>query len=178
MARKVCCCEKAGQAVLKSFEILHSPSCLYRYPGHLGRCPVLAHILSAQLMHLVVEMLPQDGAECVENSLEFIHAQLPLSTPAFAEIGFQLVESLVDLLVLSEQLEFFGKGGHLASKDGEDVALLDGVVDGEVVDEIVAYTDELAYGHAGWSLLALARSVKHVPRSSKVLMLQAVVSPC
>ena len=89
-------------------------------------------------------MLPQDFAKRVQDGLHLFHAQLFLSTPTLTEVLLKFVESIVDLFVLSEQFELFLEGWHLASENREDVALLDGMVDGQVVAEVVSHADELA----------------------------------
>ena len=48
----------------------------------------------------------------------------------------------MDLLVLREQLELFGKGRHPLRQYGKYVPLFDRVVDGEVVREVVASLQE------------------------------------
>jgi len=164
MAREVRCGEKARQAVLKEqgnlcgiYWIMPCP--LYGYPRHFGWRPIPSHVLGTKFMHLIVKVLPQDFAKCVEDGLHLFHAQLFLSTPTLAEILLKLVESVVDLFVLSEQFELLLEGWHLASKDREDVALLDSMVDGQVVAEVVSHADKLADRHASRSLLAFARAV-------------------
>jgi hypothetical protein len=77
----------------------------------------------------------------------------------------------VDLFVLSEQLELLLEGWHLAGENREDVALLDGMMNGQVVAKVVSYTDELADRHASRSLLALTCAVQQIPRPAEILML-------
>jgi hypothetical protein len=77
----------------------------------------------------------------------------------------------VDLFVLSEQLELLLEGWHLAGENREDVALLDGMMNGQVVAKVVSYTDELADRHTSRSLLALACAVQQIPRPAEILML-------
>jgi hypothetical protein len=127
-------------------------------------------------MHLIVEVLPQHLAKCVQNGLHLFHAQLFLSTSTLTEIFFEFVESVVDLFVLSEQFELFLEGWHFAGKHREDVALLDGMMDGQVVAEVVSYTNELADRHASRSLFAFACAVQQIPRPAEVLVLYAVSS--
>ena len=95
-------------------------------------------------MHLVVKVLPQDLAKCIQDGLHLFHAQLFLSTSTLTEILLKLVESIVDLFVLSEQFKLLLEGWHLARENREDVALLDGMMDGQVVAEVVSHADKLA----------------------------------
>lgn len=82
----------------------------------------------------------------------------------------------MDLFVLREQLELFFEGWHFAGKDREDVAFLNGMVDGQVVAEVVSYADELTDRHASRSLLAFACAVQQIPRPTEVLVLCDVSS--
>jgi hypothetical protein len=150
---------------------LHHALPLYGYPRHFSWRPVPSHVLRPKFMHLIVEVLPQHLAKCVQNGLHLFHAQLFLSTSTLTEIFFEFVESVVDLFVLSEQFELFLEGWHLAGEHREDVALLDGMMDGQVVAEVVSYTNELADRHATRSLFAFACAVQQLPRPAEVLML-------
>lgn len=49
----------------------------------------------------------------------------------------------MDLFVLREQLELLFEGWHFAGKNGKDVALLNGMVNGQMVAEVVSHADEL-----------------------------------
>ena len=73
-------------------------------------------------------MLPQHLPKSIHHLLQLIQPQLALPSPAFLEIVPQLLQSLVDLLVLRQQLQLLAERRHLARQHGEDVRLLDAVV--------------------------------------------------
>lgn len=98
-------------------------SCLNRYPPHLIDCPVLSHVLCTELADLVVEMLPEDCTESVEDFLELRQAQFAFASRTGVEVGCQLVQPGVDLLVLCEQLKFLLERGHFAREDREYVSM-------------------------------------------------------
>ena len=59
------------------------------------------------------------------------------TTPTSPQITLKLLEALVDLCVLLDQVAAFGvELGHARGEEGEDEALLDGVVGGELVCEL------------------------------------------
>lgn len=180
MARKVRRREKTRQAILSdqgNLCVVFLASCpLYRYPRHLSRRPVPSHVLRPKFMNLIVKMLPQHLAKCVQDGLHLFHAQLFLSTPTLTEILLEFVESVVDLFVLSEQFELLLERWHLAGENREDVALLNGMMDGQVVAKVVSHANELADRHASRSLLAFACAVQQIPRPAEILMLHAVRS--
>ena len=93
-------------------------------------------------MHLRVQMLPQHLPESIHHRLQLAEPQLALAGPALGDVRLELLQAVVDLLVLRQQLELFGKRRHLLRQYGKDVPLFDRVVDGEVVREVVAGLQE------------------------------------
>ena len=76
----------------------------------------------------------------------------------------------MDLLVLRKQFQLFSECRHLLGEDGEDVLFLDGVVDCEVVAELLAHGEEGLDGHALWALLGFAGGVEDVPGGAKIVV--------
>ena len=121
----------------------------HRQPPHLLLRPKQPHILRPQLPHLIIQMLPQNPPKRIHHLPQLRKPQFPLPGPAFRDIPLKLLQALVDLFVLCKELELFGESRHFAREHGENVPLFNGVVDGEVVREVVAGLQEGAQGHAG-----------------------------
>ncbi len=124
----------------------------HRHPPHLISRPILPHILRPQLFHLIIQMLPQDRPKAVHDLLQLTHSQLPLATLTLLKILFEHLQPVVYLLMLREELQLFSELRHLLCQNGEDVLFFDGMVDCEVVGELLADIQEGAYRHACWSL--------------------------
>lgn len=155
----------------------HTP--LHGYLSHLLGRPVFTHILGPQLVHLIIQMLPQHCTECVEDCLHLVHPQFFLSTATLGNVILEFVQTVVDLLVLCEEFQFLFEGRHLARKDREDVLLLNRVVDSQVVAEFVTRTEELSDGHALWAFVVFTGAIKHIPCSTEVLVLpKLLVNGC
>jgi len=122
-------------------------------------------------MHLRVQMLPQHLSKSVHHCLQLAEPQLALAGPALGDVRLELLQAVVDLLVLREQLELFGKGRHLLRQYGKYVPLFDRVVDGEVVREVVAGLQEGAQRHALGFFARGAGAVEEVPGLAEVVVL-------
>jgi hypothetical protein len=110
----------------------------HRQPPHLLRRPKPPHILRPQLMHLLIQMLPQHLPKSIHHGLQLSKPQLALPSPALRDIRLELLQPVVDLFVLCEKFQLFGESGHFFREHGENVPLFDRVVDGKVVREVVA----------------------------------------
>ena len=122
-------------------------------------------------MHFRVQMLPQHRAKSIHHRLQLAEPQLALAGPALRDVRLELFEADVDLLVLRQQLELFGKRRHLLRQYGKDVPLFDRVVDGEVVREVVAGLQEGAQRHALGFFAGGAGAVEEVPGLAEVVVL-------
>lgn len=144
---------------------------LHGDPPNLFWRPVFSHVFRPQLMDLVIQMLPK---HCSESLHDCLHLPIPqVSFPALhiPQVLFELVQSLVDLRVLSKELKFLLESRHFSCKNWEDVLLLDSVVNCQVVDEVVAGRQECPDAHALRSLACFASTVQKVPSLAKVFML-------
>lgn len=122
-------------------------------------------------MHLLIQMLPKHLPKPIHNHLQLSKPQLPLPSPALRDIRLKLLQSVVDLLVLRQQLQLFAESRHFLRQDWEDVPLFDRVVDGEVVREVVAGLQEGAEGHALGFFARGAGAVEEVPGLAEVVVL-------
>ena len=114
-------------------------------------------------MHLSIQVLPQNLAKPIHNLPQLSKSQLALPVSALSKVRLEFVQPIVDLLVLREQLELFAERRHFFRENGEDVPLFDGMVDGEVVRELVARLQEAAQGHSLGFLAGFACAVEEVP---------------
>jgi hypothetical protein len=122
-------------------------------------------------MHLGIQMLPQHTPKGIHHSPQLRKSQLPLPGSTLRKVRLELIQPVVDLLVLRKELELFPESGHFLREDGEDVLLFDGVVDGEVVRELVARLQEAAQGHALGFFARGAGAVQQVPGLAEVVVL-------
>lgn len=143
----------------------------HRQPRHLLLTPIQAHILRPQLLDLCVQMLPKHGPKPIQQALHLPQLQLPLPTPALGKPDLQLVQTLVDTLVVREEVQLFAESRHALRQQGENVLFFDGVVHGQVVAEVVGEGDELPDARAGRALVVRAGCVEGLPRAAEVLVL-------
>lgn len=86
------------------------------------------------------------------------------------QVGLEDLETRVDLLVLVRQAA--AELGHAAGEHGEEVALLDAVVHGQVLGEAQPLADELAHAHALGPLLLVACVPEQGPGLAEVVVLR------
>lgn len=92
-------------------------------------------------------MLPKHVPKPIHNLLQLAQPQLSRPARTIFKILLQNIKPLVNLLMLSQQLELLPERWHFLSEHGENVLLLDGVVHGEVVAEVETDSEELFDGH-------------------------------
>lgn len=92
---------------------MHRSPTLHRQPRHLLFRPILPHVLRAQFLDLVVQMLPQHLSKTVHDVLQFGQPELALAGTALFQILCQLVQPLVNLLVLCKEFQLFLERGLL-----------------------------------------------------------------
>ena len=143
---------------------------LHGHPPHLLLTPILSHILGAQRLDLLVQVLPQDVAPGLHALLEGGELKGVLAGLASAQVGAKDVEPGVDVAVLG--LQVAAELGHALPEDGEDVALLNVVVHGQLVDEAEALVEELLEGHAARAAVLRAGGPEERPCLTKMVMLE------
>jgi hypothetical protein len=122
-------------------------------------------------MNFGIKVFPKHAAERIHNSAQLRKPQLSLPGPTLCKVRLELVQTVVDLLVLREELELFPERGHFLREDGEDVLLFDGVVYSEMMRKLVARLQEAAQGHALGFFAGGAGAVQQVPGLAEVVVL-------
>ena len=142
------------------------------YAPHLLRRPVFPHILGPELMNFVVQVFPQDRPERLHDSLHLAKLQVFLATLHIFKVCLKLVQSFVDLFVLCEKLELLFEGGHLPRQDRKNMLFLDCVMNGQMVDKVVASRKESADAHALRPFAGFASTIEQIPCLTEVLVLR------
>lgn len=123
-----------------------------------------SHILRPQRPHLLIQMFPQHIPKPIHKPLHLLPLQVNLATPALGQIILQLLQTLVDLPVLREEVQFTPELGHPFREHREDVLPLDRVVEVELRAEAKPGHNELARGEsAGLFACAGAGVLQLVP---------------
>jgi hypothetical protein len=123
-------------------------------------------------MDFCIKVLPENSSEPIHDFPQLRKPHFTFSAPTLRQIRLELIQPIVDLLVLSEEFELFPKSGHFLREDGENVLLLNRVVDGKVVRELVARLQEATQGHALGFLARGAGVVQEVPGLAEVVVLE------
>ena len=81
------------------------------------------HVVDGQLINFVLQMGPENGAEGIHDVFELVHPHIAFPSFAIINICLKLIETIVYLLMLSEELQLLSKSWHSLRKYGKDVLL-------------------------------------------------------
>lgn len=109
---------------------------LHGHGPHLLQSPVLAHVLSAKLSNLFVEMLEECRSKTVKDLFELAGSVLLLAALTRFHVLLKPLKAFVNQLVVRQELQLLAESWHLLGQDREDMLLLDGVVHGELPAEL------------------------------------------
>jgi len=123
-------------------------------------------------MDFCIKVLPENSSEPIHDFPQLREPHFTFPAPTLRKIRLELIQPIMDLLVLGEKLKLFTESGHFLRENGENMLLLDRVVDGEVVRELVARLQEATQGHALGFLARGAGVVQEVPGLAEVVVLE------
>jgi hypothetical protein len=148
---------------------------LHRHLSHLLQSPVPSHILSPQSFNFLIQMLPKYVSPRIHLGFQHTQLKIRLSTPTLLQILLKHIHTLMNLLVLPQQLRCIPpilKFGHLLRENGEDVLLFYRVVGGEMRTELDAGGEELSQGEVGRAFVLFAGVVEESPGLAEVVVLE------
>lgn len=117
-------------------------------------------------------MGPEDIPEGIHNCLQLLHPQLSLACFASVHITFHLIHALMYMLMLRQQLQLPLESRHSLGEDGEDMLLLNRVVEVQMVAEFGGGVEELSDAHVCRAFAAGAGGIEDLPCGAEVVVEQ------